>query len=331
MAECVDQSLSESPFVKFGNHRRKQTHGQLRAWIPGLERLGYLFYGFEQRATVGLIHLDVGTHKNLKSRLIRRNKPLQRFFVADKQQPCQSRRQLTIDRHNKAQRFLQVRIRKLQKIPVTGLIGSDDFAQAVTLQWIEIIPGGLHHRLSGIVKSAQIRKTGGNLIRIHGHTFWRTIHCSPLETATALFIAEHAPTGEERPATILQRVNQSYFRNSLLQNYHGTCCITGMQIPKLLIASHIKPWKASTPNEKTAASNGLLLNAFHDRAFDQGLISIDDDYRIMVNHDKVRHSDINDRWLYDFDGHEISLPAISQPSHEFIEYHHKHIFLANAA
>ena len=129
---------------------------------------------------------------------------------------------------------------------------------------------------------------------------------------------------------MLQRVNQSYFRNSLLQNYHGTCCITGMQIPKLLIASHIKPWKASTPNEKTAASNGLLLNAFHDRAFDQGLISIDDDYRIMVNHDKVRHSDINDRWLYDFDGHEISLPAISQPSHEFIEYHHKHIFLANA-
>ena len=74
-----------------------------------------------------------------------------------------------------------------------------------------------------------------------------------------------------------------------------------------------------------------VAQRLHDRAFDQGLISIDDDYRIMVNHDKVRHSDINDRWLYDFDGHEISLPAISQPSHEFIEYHHKHIFLANAA
>ena len=116
-----------------------------------------------------------------------------------------------------------------------------------------------------------------------------------------------------------------------MQTYHSTCCKTSMQIPKLLIASHIKPWKASTPNEKTAASNGLLLNAFHDRAIDQGLNSNDDDYRIMVNHDKVRHSDINDRWLYDFDGHEISLPAISQPSHEVIENHHKHIFLANAA
>lgn len=154
---------------------------------------------------------------------------------------------------------------------------------------------------------------------------------SPLETATTLLVAEHTPTGEERPITTLQRVNQSYFRNSLLQNYHSTCCITGMQIPKLLIASHIKPWKASSAVEKTAASNGLLLNAFHDRAFDQGLISIDDDYRIMVNHDKVRHSDINDKWLYNFEGREISLPTISQPSHEFIEYHHKHIFLADAA
>ena len=154
---------------------------------------------------------------------------------------------------------------------------------------------------------------------------------SPLETATTLLVAERTPTGEERPITTLQRVNQSYFRNSLLQNYHSTCCITGMQIPKLLIASHIKPWKASSAVEKTAASNGLLLNAFHDRAFDQGLISIDDDYRIMVNHDKVRHSDINDKWLYNFEGREISLPTISQPSHEFIEYHHKHIFLADAA
>ena len=109
-------------------------------------------------------------------------------------------------------------------------------------------------------------------------------------------------------ATTIQRINQSYFRNSLLLNYQYTYCITGMQIPSMLIASHIKPWKASTPTEKTAASNGLLLNAFHDRAFDQGLISIDDDYRIMVNHDKVRHSPVNDQWLYAFEDQRITLP-----------------------
>ncbi|MCI1978369.1 MAG: HNH endonuclease [Bifidobacteriaceae bacterium] len=154
---------------------------------------------------------------------------------------------------------------------------------------------------------------------------------SPLESATKLFVAEQVPEGKERETTTLQRVNQSYFRNSLLQNYHQTCCMTGIQIPALLIASHIKPWKASAPTEKTAAANGLLLNAFHDRAFDQGLISINDDYRIMVNHDKVEHSDINDKWLYDFEGQTIALPSINRPSHEFIEYHHKHVFLSNVA
>lgn len=153
---------------------------------------------------------------------------------------------------------------------------------------------------------------------------------SSLETAFKLLNIQ-APEGKERTALTLQRVNQSYFRNSLMQNYLHTCCITGIQIPTLLIASHIKPWNVSTPVEKTAASNGLLLNAFHDRAFDQGLISIDDDYRIIVNHSKVRHSDANDKWIYDFEGRKITLPSVGQPSHEFIEYHHKYIFLADAA
>lgn len=153
---------------------------------------------------------------------------------------------------------------------------------------------------------------------------------SPLETASSILSAR-IPEGKERTALTLQRVNQSYFRNSLMQNYMHTCCMTGIRIPALLIASHIKPWKASTPAEKTAASNGLLLNAFHDRAFDQGFISIDDDYRIMVNHDKVKHSEVNDKWIYEFEGYTITLPAVGCPSHEFIEYHHKHVFLADAA
>ncbi|NMM94698.1 restriction endonuclease [Bifidobacterium sp. DSM 109957] len=154
---------------------------------------------------------------------------------------------------------------------------------------------------------------------------------SSLESATKLLLAGKTPDGKERMATTLQRVNQSYFRNSLLQNYRNTCCMTGIQIPSLLVASHIKPWKASTPSEKTAAANGLLLNAFHDRAFDQGLITIDDDYRVVVNHGRVKHSEINDKWIYSFEGHAITLPSINLPSHEFIEYHHKHIFLADAA
>ena len=51
--------------------------------------------------------------------------------------------------------------------------------------------------------------------------------------------------GYDRSALVTQRVNQQYFRNTLIHNYHDHCCITGIAIDPLLVASHIKPWKDS--------------------------------------------------------------------------------------
>ena len=129
----------------------------------------------------------------------------------------------------------------------------------------------------------------------------------------------------DRPALVTQRVNQQYFRNTLIHNYHDHCCITGIAIDPLLVASHIKPWKDSSPTEKVAASNGLLLNAFHDRAFDQGLITLDNDFAIHVS-PHVEHTEINDEWLYRYDGQRISLPVVCSPSREFLEFHREHIY-----
>ena len=56
--------------------------------------------------------------------------------------------------------------------------------------------------------------------------------------------------GYDRPALVTQRVNQQYFRNTLIHNYHDHCCITGIAIDPLLVASHIKPWKDSSPRRK---------------------------------------------------------------------------------
>ena len=131
--------------------------------------------------------------------------------------------------------------------------------------------------------------------------------------------------GYDRPALVTQRVNQQYFRNTLIHNYHDHCCITGIAIDPLLVASHIKPWKDSSPTEKVAASNGLLLNAFHDRAFDQGLITLDNDFAIHVS-PHVEHTEINDEWLYRYDGQRISLPVVCSPSREFLEFHREHIY-----
>ena len=69
-----------------------------------------------------------------------------------------------------------------------------------------------------------------------------------------------------------QRVGQDFFRRAVLANYEETCCITGIADPRLLTASHIKPWGKDSDNRHNPA-NGLLLSATLDRAFDRGLIS----------------------------------------------------------
>ncbi|WP_317416145.1 HNH endonuclease [Thermophilibacter provencensis] len=114
--------------------------------------------------------------------------------------------------------------------------------------------------------------------------------------------------GLERVEQVRTRANQDYFRSVLLSNYGCACRLTGIDIPTLPTASHIKPWAAATPSERLMSSNGLLLNALHDRAFDRDLITPDDRYRVVVSL-RVPHTPTNDRWLYAFDGRKIALPG----------------------
>ena len=79
----------------------------------------------------------------------------------------------------------------------------------------------------------------------------------------------------ERKALIQSRIGQGIFRKALLDKYHGHCIITGIDHPKLLVASHIKPWAVSSNRERLSADNGLLLSATYDRLFDSGLITFD--------------------------------------------------------
>lgn len=108
------------------------------------------------------------------------------------------------------------------------------------------------------------------------------------------------PEGKEREAIVAQRVNQNYFRKQVLSNYDSHCCLTNLDNTNVLMASHIKPWSASDPKEKLDPSNGLLLNAFHDKAFDQGLMTIkkQSGRHIMVVSSHIRKTPVNQRWFY---------------------------------
>lgn len=137
------------------------------------------------------------------------------------------------------------------------------------------------------------------------------------------------PEGESRQALTRKRVNQEYFRNSLINSYGHRCCLTGMADERLLIASHIRPWSTleDQKSDRVNPANGLLLNALHDKAFDKGLITIDRDYKVVVS-SKLRRDNEAAEWLYSFKGREIALPSYAPPAREFIEYHNDMIFVA---
>lgn len=93
----------------------------------------------------------------------------------------------------------------------------------------------------------------------------------------------------ERSATVAQRVGQNIFKRRLIQKYGARCQLTGIAIPELLRASHIKPWSDSNNNERLNPNNGLLLIGDVDILFDRGLITFDDDGNVLFAKKEIKN------------------------------------------
>jgi putative restriction endonuclease len=91
------------------------------------------------------------------------------------------------------------------------------------------------------------------------------------------------PAGETTKKSIRDaRIGQGYFRHELLKMWKG-CPITGITNTNLLLASHSKPWSKSNDDERLDPYNGFLFAPNVDRPFDKGLISFDDEGRIIIS------------------------------------------------
>lgn len=121
------------------------------------------------------------------------------------------------------------------------------------------------------------------------------------------------------------RVGQSFFRAAILSAYNGKCCITGLSETRLLVASHIIPWREDDSN-RLNPRNGLLLSMLHDKAFDLGIITINEDMTIHVSRKNMKRDSYFDTSIANYDGKEISLPEKFQPDEKFLAYHREHIF-----
>lgn len=134
------------------------------------------------------------------------------------------------------------------------------------------------------------------------------------------------PVDEDRIVTTTARIGQDFFRRAVLSAYNERCCITGLSIPPLLVASHIIPWRCDKSN-RVNPRNGLLLSALHDKAFDSGLITVDDDMTVRVSNRYTRSPDSYfTESIQHYHGREIYLPEKFPPDHDFLSYHREHIF-----
>ncbi len=148
----------------------------------------------------------------------------------------------------------------------------------------------------------------------------------PIEIVSEINL-ENIPMGKEREAIIKQRVNQSFFRSTILSCYNLNCCITGLSISEFLVASHIIPW-AIDENNRLNPHNGLCLNSIHDKAFDKGLITITTDFKIKVSKqllDLEKEKAVSDLFIK-YQNQSIILPDKFLPSKEFLDYHSRYIF-----
>ena len=88
----------------------------------------------------------------------------------------------------------------------------------------------------------------------------------------------------EAERTVVRRIGQDVFRRGLFEFWDGRCAITGLAVPELLRASHIKPWTdCDTDAERLDVFNGLLLAPHLDAAFDSGFIAIGDDGTVLLS------------------------------------------------
>lgn len=130
----------------------------------------------------------------------------------------------------------------------------------------------------------------------------------------------------DKVALILARRGQGLFRRRVSE-VESRCRVTGVDRPEHLRASHCKPWRDSTNNERLDGDNGLLLTPSIDHLFDRGFISFETDGRLLVS--PVAHHASLRRMGVDVEK-EHNVGRFSEGQKKFLEFHRDSVFLRSA-
>jgi putative restriction endonuclease len=126
-------------------------------------------------------------------------------------------------------------------------------------------------------------------------------------------------TDTEKSQLVRSRRGQGLFRSRAIA-LSARCCLTGVADVSLLVASHIKPWRDATNQERLDGHNGLMLAPHVDRLFDRGLITFDSSGEVMFMSDTVRA--VAAQWHLQ---HQ-SLNTFTSQQKAYLTYHREHVF-----
>jgi putative restriction endonuclease len=202
------------------------------------------------------------------------------------------------------------------QLAAEGIEGMANFSQADRRVWLEF---------DG--KWAKLAQEGEHLLAERSAT-------AILDADRTQIGVEHQPepvimpaSPSERPAIIDVRVVQSFFRRTILASYEWACCICGLNLTKLLVASHIKAWKDADDTERADPHNGLCLCAIHDRAFDAGFLSVSKDLSVMISGSILRSKQpFIEASLAAFNGIHLHSPNRFPPRGDFLMWHRENVF-----
>jgi putative restriction endonuclease len=128
-------------------------------------------------------------------------------------------------------------------------------------------------------------------------------------------------TPTERQALGRARIGQGFFKEQV-RKFEPACRLTGVDEPRRLIASHMKPWRDSSNPERLDGANGLMLSPHVDHLFDRGLISFRDNGTVLAS--PSLEATVVSRWKLDLEVEGKPFTAQQRP---YLEFHRDVVFV----
>jgi hypothetical protein len=134
-------------------------------------------------------------------------------------------------------------------------------------------------------------------------------------------------TPTQREAVIQARVGQGLFRKNVA-HIETRCRLTGVTEPTHLRASHTKPWRSSSDEERLNGENGFLLTPSIDHLFDRGFISFEGNGELIISPvaqlSSLERMGVPCNRVY-------NAGSFSTGQKDFLSYHRENVFLARRA